>query len=58
MAIQRVLTCGAALLAAALAGSAGAWEPTKSVEFIIPAGTGGGGTKWPALPRAWSRSTT
>ena len=23
-------------------GPAGAWEPTKSVEFIIPAGTGGG----------------
>jgi tripartite-type tricarboxylate transporter receptor subunit TctC len=30
------------LLAAALAGPAAAWEPTKSVEFIIPAGTGGG----------------
>jgi tripartite-type tricarboxylate transporter receptor subunit TctC len=24
------------------AAAAGAWEPTKSVEFIIPAGTGGG----------------
>ena len=38
----------AAALAAALAASfihvpaANAWEPTKSVEFIIPAGTGGG----------------
>ncbi len=42
MRIQRVVTCSAALLAAALAGSAGAWEPTKSVELIIPAGTGGG----------------
>jgi len=42
MRIQRVVTCSAALLAAALAGTAGAWEPTKSVEFIIPAGTGGG----------------
>ena len=29
-------------LAAVLAGSAGAWEPTKPVEFIVPAGTGGG----------------
>jgi len=42
MRIQRVLSCSAALFAAALAGSAGAWEPTKSVELIIPAGTGGG----------------
>jgi len=32
------------LLVAALGGAQGAWawEPTKSVEFIIPAGTGGG----------------
>jgi putative tricarboxylic transport membrane protein len=29
-------------LAAVLAGSAAAWEPTKPVEFIVPAGTGGG----------------
>jgi tripartite-type tricarboxylate transporter receptor subunit TctC len=29
-------------LAAVLTGSAGAWEPTKPVEFIVPAGTGGG----------------
>jgi putative tricarboxylic transport membrane protein len=42
MRIQRGLTCSAALLAATLAAPAGAWEPTKSVEFIIPAGTGGG----------------
>ncbi len=28
--------------ALATAGSAFAWEPTKTVEFIIPAGTGGG----------------
>jgi tripartite-type tricarboxylate transporter receptor subunit TctC len=42
MRIQRVVMYSAALLAAVLAGSAGAWEPTKSVEFIIPAGTGGG----------------
>ena len=42
MRIQRVVSASAALIAALLAGSAGAWEPTKSVEFIIPAGTGGG----------------
>ena len=42
MRIQRYLTVSAVLLAATLAGPAAAWEPTKSVEFIIPAGTGGG----------------
>ena len=42
MHIQRYLTVIAVLLAATLAGPAAAWEPTKSVEFIIPAGTGGG----------------
>jgi tripartite-type tricarboxylate transporter receptor subunit TctC len=36
-------TAGAVLVAAALAPlAAQAWEPTKNVEFIIPAGTGGG----------------
>ena len=39
---QRSLKAGTMLLVAALAGPAAAWEPTKSVEFIIPAGTGGG----------------
>src|SRR5512133_3869567 len=35
--------CLAALCAAALpTGIARAWEPTKPIEFIIPAGTGGG----------------
>ena len=33
---------GVAALAAFLPGSAQAWEPTKPVTFIIPAGTGGG----------------
>src|SRR6188508_3158757 len=40
---------GRALVAAAVVGSAvastfahAAWEPTKPVEFIVPAGTGGG----------------
>jgi len=32
----------AALFAAAAAPSLAAWEPTKSVEFVVPAGTGGG----------------
>ncbi len=43
MKFQRILTCSSVLLAAALvAAPAAAWEPTKPVEFIIPAGTGGG----------------
>jgi putative tricarboxylic transport membrane protein len=42
MSIQRIATCSAFLLAALGAQPVGAWEPTKSVEFIIPAGTGGG----------------
>src|SRR5688572_33449212 len=42
-----VRRCCAAAVAAAfvlspLAAQAQAWEPTKTVEFIIPAGTGGG----------------
>ena len=37
----RSITCGAFALAA-LAAPALAWEPTKQVEFIVPAGTGGG----------------
>ena len=32
----------AALAVAAVATSAAAWEPTRPVEFIVPAGTGGG----------------
>jgi len=42
MRIQRFLTCNAVLLAVAFAAPAAAWEPSKTVEFIIPAGTGGG----------------
>src|SRR5678809_645226 len=34
--------CAVAALAACLAGPAAAWEPTKPVEFVVPAGTGGG----------------
>ncbi len=47
MRIQRVLSRGLLPMVAALgfvtaAAPAAAWEPTKPVEFIIPAGTGGG----------------
>ena len=42
MRTQRYLAVIAVLLAATAAGPVAAWEPTKSVEFIIPAGTGGG----------------
>jgi putative tricarboxylic transport membrane protein len=47
MDIQRVLSRGLLPLVAAfglvaVSGPAAAWEPTKPVEFIIPAGTGGG----------------
>ncbi len=43
MRTQRIPLVSTMVLAAALAsGPAAAWEPTKSVEFIIPAGTGGG----------------
>ena len=37
-----VSIAGFAVLAAAAPLAAQAWEPTKTVEFIIPAGTGGG----------------
>jgi tripartite-type tricarboxylate transporter receptor subunit TctC len=41
--MKRFIPAFAALAASlALAPAAGAWEPTKNVEFIIPAGTGGG----------------
>lgn len=42
MRIQRVVMCGAFALAASFGAPALAWEPTKPVEFVIPAGTGGG----------------
>jgi putative tricarboxylic transport membrane protein len=41
--MKRFIPAIAALAATlVLAPAAGAWEPTKNVEFIIPAGTGGG----------------
>jgi putative tricarboxylic transport membrane protein len=33
---------GAALVATGVVTSAAAWQPTKPVEFVVPAGTGGG----------------
>ena len=34
--------CAVAALALAAAPAAFAWEPSKPVEFVVPAGTGGG----------------
>ena len=42
MAVGAALAAGASMAIGALAGPAAAWEPTKTVEFIVPAGTGGG----------------
>jgi putative tricarboxylic transport membrane protein len=42
---QKILPCALALVAAISLGtvnSAHAWKPTKTVEFVVPAGTGGG----------------
>src|SRR3982750_3081227 len=39
---QRLYRCVAMLALAAAPLAAHAWEPTKTVEFIVPAGTGGG----------------
>jgi putative tricarboxylic transport membrane protein len=40
--LRSVQALAAAALALTLASPAQAWEPTKPVEFVIPAGTGGG----------------
>jgi putative tricarboxylic transport membrane protein len=40
--IARAMTAVVAAAAAFVATPAAAWEPTKPVEFVIPAGTGGG----------------
>jgi putative tricarboxylic transport membrane protein len=42
MRIQRLVISSAIVAAACVSAPASAWEPTKSVEFVIPAGTGGG----------------
>ncbi|MGH8676708.1 MAG: tripartite tricarboxylate transporter substrate binding protein, partial [Burkholderiales bacterium] len=40
--MKRFLVVPALAAALAVAPTAQAWEPTKTVEFIVPAGTGGG----------------
>jgi putative tricarboxylic transport membrane protein len=40
--VIRTIACATAIATASLPGPAAAWEPTKAVTFIIPAGTGGG----------------
>jgi len=40
--IRRLSTVLAAALVSAWPGVGQAWEPTKTIEFVIPAGTGGG----------------
>ena len=42
--LSRIASCGAVALAALLVatGAEAQWKPTKTVEFIVPAGTGGG----------------
>ena len=39
---KTVLASALALTALAAAPASAAWEPTKAVEFVVPAGTGGG----------------
>ncbi|MEY3981772.1 MAG: hypothetical protein RLZZ281_641 [Pseudomonadota bacterium] len=39
---HRLMAATAAFAMAALSPAAWAWEPTKTVEFVVPAGTGGG----------------
>ena len=41
-ALRRASALAAAALAFVIAPCAHAWEPTKPVEFVVPAGTGGG----------------
>ena len=48
----------AAAASLSLAIPALAWEPTKPVEFIVPAGTGGGADQMARLIRASSSSTS
>jgi len=42
MLTKLIATVTAATLIAVSSAPAYAWEPTKSVEFVVPAGTGGG----------------
>ncbi len=61
--ISRARTHGTKALAAALLALAGAtpalaWEPTKPVEFVIPAAPAAAPTRWRACCRASSSSTS
>jgi len=40
--LAKAMTGAVAVAALAVAAPAAAWEPTKPVEFVVPAGTGGG----------------
>ncbi len=40
--LPRTIVAALAIAASAVAGPALAWEPSKPVEFVVPAGTGGG----------------
>jgi tripartite-type tricarboxylate transporter receptor subunit TctC len=54
---SRKTMLAAALLATTLASPAVAWEPSKPVEFVVPAGTGGGADQMARLMRwLWSTS--
>jgi tripartite-type tricarboxylate transporter receptor subunit TctC len=50
---NKMLALGAACLGGALAFSAvpadAAWQPDRTVEFVVPAGTGGGADKMARL---------
>ncbi|MEM1160128.1 MAG: tripartite tricarboxylate transporter substrate binding protein [Pseudomonadota bacterium] len=52
MALKTTLTALVGAAAMAVAGTAGAWEPTKPVEFVIMAGKGGGADKMARLMQA------
>src|SRR5512132_2473480 len=42
---MRLLVAVLGLLAITVAPAFAAWEPTKQIEFVVPAGTGGGGAE-------------
>jgi len=46
------LACGVLALVSGPAGAQGSWEPTKSVEIVVPAGTGGGADQMARLIQA------
>ena len=47
-----------ALVALAITSPAYAWEPTKPVEFVVPAGTGGGADQMARLLQGIVASTS